>query len=97
MTQTGFQNIIIVGASGAIGAALVRTLLTAPSTNRLFALSRKAIENADPRVTSIAIDLEDEESLRQAAAACQLEGGIDLIINTIGILHEGEHIRPERA
>ncbi|MEY3234244.1 SDR family NAD(P)-dependent oxidoreductase [Aquidulcibacter sp.] len=97
MTQTGFQNIIIVGASGAIGAALVRTLLTAPSTNRLFALSRKAIENADPRVTSIAIDLEDEESLRQAAAACQLEGGIDLIINAIGILHEGEHIRPEKG
>ena len=97
MTQTGFQNIIILGASGAIGGALIRTLLTATSTERLFALSREPMENADSRVTRIAIDLEDEESLRQAAATCQLEGGIDLIINTIGILHEGEHIRPEKG
>ncbi|HCP64178.1 MAG TPA: hypothetical protein DIU09_06285 [Hyphomonadaceae bacterium] len=97
MTQTGFQNIIILGASGAIGSALIRILLTASGTERLFALSRKPIENADPRVTSIAMDLEDEDSLRTAAAACQLEGGVDLIINTIGILHEGEPIRPEKG
>lgn len=97
MTQTGFQNIIILGASGAIGSALIRILLTASGTERLFALSRKPIENADPRVTCLAMDLEDEESLRTAAAACQLEGGVDLIINTIGILHEGEPIRPEKG
>ena len=97
MTQTGFQNIIILGASGAIGSALIRILLTASGTERLFALSRKPTESADPRVTNIAMDLEDEESLRTAAAACQLEGGIDLIINTIGILHEGEPIRPEKG
>ena len=97
MTQTGYQNIIILGASGAIGSALIRILLTASGTERLFALSRKPIENADPRVTCLAMDLEDEESLRTAAAACQLEGGVDLIINTIGILHEGEPIRPEKG
>ncbi len=97
MTQTGFRNIIILGASGAIGAALIRTLLTMGSTERLFALSRKPIENPDSRMTSVPFDLEDEESVRQAAAACQLEGGVDLIINTIGILHEGEHIRPEKG
>ncbi|MFN7498101.1 MAG: SDR family NAD(P)-dependent oxidoreductase [Hyphomonadaceae bacterium] len=97
MTQTGFQNIIILGASGAIGSALIRILLTASGTERLFALSRKPTESADPRVTNIAMDLEDEESLRTAAAACQLKGGIDLIINTIGILHEGEPIRPEKG
>jgi NAD(P)-dependent dehydrogenase (short-subunit alcohol dehydrogenase family) len=97
MTQTGFRNIIILGASGAIGGALIRTLLTMGSTERLFALSRKPIENLDSRMTSVPFDLEDEESVRQAAAACQLEGGLDLIINTIGILHEGEHIRPEKG
>ena len=97
MTQTGFRNIIILGASGASGAALNRTLLTMCSTERLFALSRKPIENLDSRMTSVPFDLEDEESVRQAAATCQLEGGVDLIINTIGILHEGEHIRPEKG
>lgn len=97
MTQTGFQNIIILGASGAIGSALIRTLLATRGTGRLLALSRKPTESADPRVTNIAMDIDDEESLRTAAAACQLEGGIDLIINTIGILHEGEPIRPEKG
>lgn len=97
MTGTPFQNIIVLGASGAIGSALIATLLDNENTQRVFALARKAIERADPRVTTLAIDLEDEDSLKQAAAGCQVEGGVDLIVNTIGILHEGDTIHPEKG
>lgn len=97
MTQANFQNIIVLGASGAIGRALIRTLLGNENTQRVFALSRKPIASADARVTSLAIDVEDEDSLKHAAAGCQVEGGVDLIVNTIGILHEGDKIRPEKG
>ncbi|MCA3697223.1 SDR family NAD(P)-dependent oxidoreductase [Aquidulcibacter sp.] len=97
MTQPEFQNIIVIGASGAIGSAVIRTLLKLPTTQRIFALSRTPIESYDPRVTALRIDLEDEASLIAAAAVCQIESGIDLILNTIGILHEGEAIRPEKG
>ncbi len=97
MTQPEFQNIIVLGASGAIGSAVIRTLLKSSTTQRIFALSRTPIETDDPRVTALRLDLEDEASLVAAALACQIEGGIDLILNTIGILHEGEVIRPEKG
>lgn len=97
MTQAAFQNILILGASGAIGDAIIRILLQSSATEKVFALSRTAYQSADPRVTAIQIDLESEFSLIEAAAACQIEGGFDLIINTIGILHEGETIRPEKG
>ncbi len=97
MTETNFKTIIVLGASGAIGGALIRTLLDKVSTQRIFALSRNPIEVTDARVTALAIDLENEISLIQAASACQVEGGVDLITNTIGILHEGDTIRPEKG
>jgi NAD(P)-dependent dehydrogenase (short-subunit alcohol dehydrogenase family) len=97
MTETNFKTIIVLGASGAIGGALIRTLLDSATTRQIFALSRKPIEIVDPRVSALAIDLENETSLIQAANACQVEGGVDLIINTIGILHEGDNIRPEKG
>lgn len=97
MTQPEFQNIIVFGASGAIGSAVIRILLKSTTTQRVFALSRTPNEADDPRVTALRIDLEDEASLVAAASASQIEGGIDLILNTIGILHEGEAIRPEKG
>ena len=97
MTQAAFENIIILGASGAIGSAIIRILLQSSATQKVFALSRTAYQSADPRVVAIQIDLESESSLIEAAAACQIEGGFDLIINTIGMLHEGETIRPEKG
>ncbi len=97
MTETNFKTIIVLGASGAIGAALIRTLLDRATTRQIFALSRTPIEGVDARVSALAIDLENETSLIEAAASCQVEGGVDLIINTIGILHEGDTLRPEKG
>ncbi len=97
MTETKFKSIIVLGASGTIGSALIRILLESANTRHIFALSRKPIESADPRVTALAINLESETSLIQATSACLVEGGVDLIINTIGILHEGDTIRPEKG
>ena len=92
MSEPSFQTIIMLGASGAIGGALIRTLLDSATTRQIFALSRTPIEIVDPRVSALAIDLENETSLIEAAASCQVEGGVDLIINTIGILHESPWI-----
>jgi NAD(P)-dependent dehydrogenase (short-subunit alcohol dehydrogenase family) len=97
MTESNFKSIIVLGASGAIGSALIGTLLDSANTQHIFALSRTPIESSDARVTSIAINLENETSLIEAAASCKVEGGVDLIINTIGILHEGDAVRPEKG
>ncbi|MEJ1761040.1 hypothetical protein SMA67_26215, partial [Escherichia coli] len=66
MTQAAFQNILILGASGAIGGAIIRILLQSSATQKLFALSRTPYPSTDPRVTSVELNLESDASLMEA-------------------------------
>jgi NAD(P)-dependent dehydrogenase (short-subunit alcohol dehydrogenase family) len=97
MTQVNQQHVIILGASGAIGSALVEALLAAPHTQTIRSISRSACHALDPRVSWLSCDVTDEDSIAAAAAACQTSGPADLIINTIGVLHEEGSIRPEKG
>jgi NAD(P)-dependent dehydrogenase (short-subunit alcohol dehydrogenase family) len=73
----GFRALII-GASGAIGAALVDELRNRPGCALVVALHR----HSQP-----AIDFSDEASIAAAAAEVADQGPFQLIINATGILH----------
>ena len=73
----GFRALII-GASGAIGAALVDELRNRPGCALVVALHR----HSQP-----AIDFADEASIAAAAAVVADQGPFQLIINATGILH----------
>lgn len=81
---------LIIGASGAIGAAFVKDLEGDKNCEKVIQLSR-----SEPNEFGLTIDLKDEVSLQFAAHTLQLEGPFDLILVSTGILH-GENLMPEK-
>ena len=90
-------NVAIVGASGGIGRALVSLLADSGRTGRLYALSRSPIELHHGGIVRHAIDISDEDSVRQAAAASTERAPLDLVIVATGILHDDDGLRPEKS
>ncbi len=87
----GFRALVI-GASGAIGAALVAELRHTPGCALVVALDRRS---------QPAIDFADEASIAAAATELAKQGPFQLIINTTGILHGVAHdgatpLQPEK-
>lgn len=78
---------LIIGASGALGAAFCELLRDDPGCQAVRELGR----NSCPR-----LDLEQPASIAQAAAALVEEAPYQLIINAAGLLHRGE-ITPEKS
>ncbi|MCV2356085.1 SDR family NAD(P)-dependent oxidoreductase [Paucibacter sp. B2R-40] len=77
---------LVVGASGAIGAAFVQALQADPRCGLALGLGRDAAP---------AIDFAEEASIAAAAADLAQAGPFQLIINAAGILH-GPDFMPEK-
>jgi NAD(P)-dependent dehydrogenase (short-subunit alcohol dehydrogenase family) len=75
---------LVVGASGAIGGALVQVLAADPRCGGVTGLSRRRGAHGEPT-----IDLADESSLAAAAAALAAQGRWHLIVCATGALHVG--------
>ena len=69
---------LVLGASGAIGSALVRQLREDPRCAQVVGLHRRS----DPP-----LDFEREDSIAAAAAALQAHGPFHLLVNAAGLLH----------
>ena len=89
-------NVVVIGASGGIGAEFVRQLSTVAHVAQVHALSRGGAEFADPKVLSHTIDIIDEDSIRLAALAASAEAPLDAVIVATGMLHAGS-IQPEKS
>jgi NAD(P)-dependent dehydrogenase (short-subunit alcohol dehydrogenase family) len=74
---------LVTGANRGIGRRFVDELLTR-GANKVYAAARRPemIDAADPRVTPLHLDLLDEKSLADAAAAAQ---DVTLLVNNAGI------------
>ncbi len=82
----GFRALVI-GASGAIGGALVARLQADPRCGGVVGLGRRT----DP-----AIDFEDEASVAAAAGRLAGEGAFHLIVNATGVLHSDDFMPEKR-
>lgn len=87
-------HVVIAGANGGIGSALVDALLDDPGVARVTALSRQPVEKKHERLHPGIIDFADESSIKAAARDC--DGDIDLVIVATGILHRAPDISPEK-
>ena len=81
------QNIVILGAAGAIGNAFTNLLSQKYPNASLFAFSRNGEHN---------IDYSSEDSIAEAAELAAKEKYLDLVIVANGILHE-ETLIPEKS
>lgn len=81
------KNIAIFGASGAIGTAFVNAFAN-HKDNQVHAFSRSHKKFDQENVHSHQIDIQNETSIEKAiASACQ-NTPLDIVIITIGILHQ---------
>jgi NAD(P)-dependent dehydrogenase (short-subunit alcohol dehydrogenase family) len=88
-----FQRTIVVGSSGGIGSALVAAL--ADNGAEVMAMSRSG-QGGGGRTRALAIDIQDENSIKLAASEATAYGPYDLIIVATGILHD-DHLAPEKS
>lgn len=91
-------NVVIIGASGGIGEALVNNLLVQARVNSVWGLSRthtNQTHSSHPKYQHLAIDYNSEASIKDAAKQIPLP--IDIVIMATGLLHNGADIRPEKT
>jgi NAD(P)-dependent dehydrogenase (short-subunit alcohol dehydrogenase family) len=77
----------VIGASGAIGGALVRALQADPRCARVHALSRRGTP---------ALDLADEAGLAAAATQLRAAGPLHLVVCATGVLQSGPRTPEKR-
>ncbi|GMG87059.1 SDR family NAD(P)-dependent oxidoreductase [Biformimicrobium ophioploci] len=87
-------NAAVIGASGALGSAFIRHV-SALQPCHISACARRPLSSLPDNASFCALDLGDEASIEQAAAAASEHGQLDLVIVASGILH-GEQVRPEK-
>jgi NAD(P)-dependent dehydrogenase (short-subunit alcohol dehydrogenase family) len=98
MTDAGDQpqfTAAVIGAAGAIGAAIVRELESRIAGARVIGLSRPG--EAQRSLGHLPIDITAEDSIAAAAAeVAAISSALDLVLVTTGILH-GADLRPEKT
>ncbi len=78
---------LVIGSSGAIGAALLQQLQADPRCALALGLGRRS----DP-----AIDFDDEASVARAAAQLRAQGPFHLVVNAAGVLHTPQFLPEKR-
>ena len=90
-------NVAVIGASGGIGAAMLRLLSDDERVAAIHAFSRSGDTPDLPKVSAGHIDVEDESSIAAAAASAAQQVPLDLVLVSSGILWQGDSLRPEKA
>ena len=99
------NNVVVLGARGAIGAALARLLQERYPAARVWAFARTpqtatngvhVAPEGPTDVPCLSLDFEDETALLGAAQTVAEHGPIDKVFVTIGLLH-GSNLSPEKS
>jgi len=89
------KNILIAGATGAIGREFSRFYSNDPNVEKIITLSRKADDFSDKKIQSMEIDYRKEGTFESLDKISQLES-ISTIIIATGILHT-DQVKPEKS
>jgi NAD(P)-dependent dehydrogenase (short-subunit alcohol dehydrogenase family) len=87
-------SVVVIGASGGIGGALVKYFSSMEKVKKIYAFSRNDLSYHDKKVFQGHIDITDEDSISDAAT--RIDNELDIIIVASGILH-GEGLSPEKS
>ncbi len=98
------MNVVVIGATGAIGAAMIKQLVELPNLGQLFSFSRchPCLNSASPicqlnsaKVVHGFVDLESETSIQQLGEVLS-DTPLDLVLICTGLLHNTD-IKPEKS
>ena len=90
------NNIVIVGASGAIGSSFTLQLSVSYPNSTIHAFSQQQPEIMLPNVTYHQINYRDETSIEESALIASKDAKLDMVIVATGILHDGA-LLPEKS
>jgi len=82
------QNVVVLGAGGAIGHGFVQAFCARNEVATVFALSRSGAGHSAQKVISRRVDYHHEEELARAAEFVGTYGPVHRVIVTTGILHD---------
>ena len=89
------KRLVIIGGSGSIGKAFVNYYNNQVDVEKIYCFSRTDQTHSSEKVINKKIDIEDEESIKNAAIKIG-ENKIDLVIVATGLLHT-EIFGPEKS
>ncbi|MFT6557054.1 SDR family NAD(P)-dependent oxidoreductase [Sneathiella sp.] len=90
------KNIVIIGASGAIGSAFLHRTYALHADSKIHAFSQSPMTPPKGNVACHPIFYTDEGSIQNAASLAAETGPLDTVIVATGLLHEGD-ISPEKS
>ena len=93
--MNNFENIVVTGASGAIGKTFINNLSKYQGVNKIYAFSRTKQTYSSSKVTSQVINYEKENEIEDAAKLSSLKAKINLVLVANGILHN-DVVYPEK-
>jgi NAD(P)-dependent dehydrogenase (short-subunit alcohol dehydrogenase family) len=79
--QIAEKTVLITGGNRGIGAPLVKEALNR-GAKRVFAGTRGALPNTDPRVTAVTLDVTNASQIQQAVDQV---ADLDILINNAGV------------
>jgi NAD(P)-dependent dehydrogenase (short-subunit alcohol dehydrogenase family) len=97
--RKSMKNILIIGATGGIGAEFVRQFLAKEGVDRVFATYRTEETDRweDDRLTWLPLDITEESQITAAVATMkETIDTLDCAINCVGILHD-DKLQPEKS
>lgn len=87
-------NVMIVGAGGGIGGAMVNALLEHPQVMQVYSCARKTIPHQSPKFSALELDLTNEASIKAAFEA--VDQPLDIVVIATGLLHSNT-VQPEKS
>ena len=87
------KRVVIVGASGAVGAALAEHIQQRYQPEQCWCLSRQTKPENPPSGDWVSVDYFDESDLKDSLQSCS---DVDLVVVATGILHSPQ-LKPEKA
>ncbi len=89
-------NIVVIGASGALGGEFTKQLAGQDDVKAIYAFSRSKTDFESDKIQSHIIDIEDEKSIKLASEIASQNAKIDMVIIATGLLHDDE-LMPEKS
>lgn len=94
--QRTMKRLLIAGAGGGIGLALVDALAARAEVERVYALHRRPVSSTSSRITWLSADLACRSEVDSAVSQIRTEGPLDGLIVSTGLLHQGT-MQPEKS
>ena len=90
------KRVLVAGAGGGIGLALIDALASRADVERVYALHRREVSSTSSRITWLTADLLRRDEVESAVAQIREAGGLDALIVSSGLLHQGA-MQPEKS